>query len=123
MSPLLRVSDTTNALLRPISSRYLPYGPLDVYGALRLSQIVIWIASGAFDAPVNAQVESGEKIKRKKKKKVTTATRASPGTERVVLRELFGLMIVVFGGETFLGESSVSGYQDVSDTTETAKPP
>lgn len=66
----------------------LPFGALDLFGAARLSMVINWIASGAFDppAPVNEKRKKGPKA------------RAS------ILQELFGLMVVVFGGETFLCE-------------------
>jgi hypothetical protein len=59
----------------------IPFPIIDVFGAMRLSSVVNWMATGAFDPP------SANGVKK---------ARAS------LLQELFGLMVVVFGGETFL---------------------
>jgi hypothetical protein len=76
-------------LLEPIHPNF-PFAPIDVFGAMRLSSVVNWMASGAFDPPVVIEVnEKGKKA---------TERRRPP-----LLRELLGLMIVVFGPETFLG--------------------
>jgi len=67
---------------------WLPFGALDLLGAARLSMVINWIASGAFDPPPPANE------KRKK----------GPKPRASILQELFGLMVVLFGGETFLCE-------------------
>jgi hypothetical protein len=77
-------------LLEPIHPNF-PFAPIDIFGAMRLSSVVNWMASGAFDPP--AVVELNEKGK-----KVAVKERKRPP----LLRELMGLMIVVFGPETFL---------------------
>jgi len=76
-------------LLEPIHPNF-PFAPIDVFGAMRLSSVVNWMASGAFDPPV--VIETNEKGKK------AVERRRPP-----LLRELLGLMIVVFGAETFLG--------------------
>jgi hypothetical protein len=85
-------------LLGPIHP-YFPFAPVDVFGAMRLSSVVDWMAGGAFDAPAAVVVANGadEKSGSKRVKKVETRARAS------VLQECFGILVVVFGGETFLG--------------------
>lgn len=62
--------------------------------------IVNWIASGAFDPPTSES--AGEK--KAGKGKAVTRARAT------VWQEVFGLMVVVFGGETFLCESGVGRW-------------
>ena len=80
-------------LLTPIHPNF-PFAPLDVIGAMRLSSIVNWIAGGAFDEPDEVEVnEKGKKVSQVVK----------PRVRATLLRELTGLMIVVFGPETFLG--------------------
>jgi hypothetical protein len=86
---LLQVHSVIPRLLAP-THRYLPYGVIDLYGASRLSLIIDWVASGAFDSPTPK--EKGKKKAKNIKERAT------------LLQELFGLMVVVFGGETFLGE-------------------
>lgn len=79
----------------------IPYGPLDLFGASRLSMVVNWIASGAFDPPPANEVGATYAEKKKLRKKANAA-----GKKRAtLLQELFGLMVVIFGGETFLCES------------------
>ena len=58
-----------------------PFPLIDIFGAMRLSSVVNWIATGALDPPASKRVNQ---------------TRAS------LLQEMLGLMVVVFGGETFL---------------------
>lgn len=89
-----------------------------------MSLIVIWVATGAFSAPplpeasatssidstpgfVDARGDvSGKLSKGQKKNKALKGRNARWLKERpAVMQELFGLMVVVFGGETFLGES------------------
>lgn len=70
-------SDYLPALLTPVHGLFCPIGVLDVYGAIRLSVAVNWIASDTKGKP-----------------------RAS------ALQELFGIMVVLYGGETFIGEWS-----------------
>ena len=85
-SPLSSLSAHVPSLTSPLH-HHLPIPLIDVYGAMRLSSIVNWMASGAFDPPGHT---SGPRAKHEVK------PRAS------LLQELFGLMVVVFGGETFL---------------------
>jgi hypothetical protein len=73
---------------------YLPFGLIDLFGAARLSLIIDWIASGVFDPPAPEH----EVRSKTKKKKIATKTRS----RATLLQELFGLMVVLFGGETFL---------------------
>lgn len=77
---LTAITKGVETLLQPISTvEGLRWGLLDYYGALRLSQIVIWSATGGFGGKITE--------------------------ERRLLQELFGLMVVVLGPETFLGMS------------------
>lgn len=87
-------------VLQP-THKYVPFAALDLFGAVRLSSVVNWIATGVFDPAPAAEngSASGEKGKKAKTKK----ERAS------LLQECFGILVVVFGGETFLGQSSLSG--------------
>ena len=78
---------------------YVPFGLIDLYGASRLSVVIDWIASGVFDPPALTD-NDGQKGKKKKGKSVVKP-RAS------LLQEVFGLMVVVFGGETFLSMSII----------------
>jgi hypothetical protein len=80
-------------LLTPIHPNF-PFAPLDVIGAMRLSSVVNWIAGGVFEPAVVVEVD-------KKGKTVTRAVK--PRVRATLVRELTGLMIVVFGPETFLG--------------------
>lgn len=70
---------------------YIPFGLIDLYGASRLSCVIEWIASGVFDPPSPSSTTE-------KKGAKAVKPRAT------LLQELFGLMVVLFGGETFLGE-------------------
>lgn len=79
-------------LLEPIHPNF-PFAPIDVFGAMRLSSVVNWMASGAFDPPAETLVNE-------KGKKVISAVKER--RRPPLLRELTGLMIVVFGPETFL---------------------
>jgi len=80
-------------LLEPIHPNF-PFAPIDLFGAMRLSSVVNWMASGAFDPPATVEVnEKGKKVA-----SVIKARKRPP-----LLRELMGLLIVVFGPETFLG--------------------
>lgn len=85
--------DYLPTLLTPIHPNF-PFAPLDVIGAMRISSVVNWIAGGAFEPAVVVEVN-------KKGKTVTRAVK--PKTRATLARELTGLMIVVFGPETFLG--------------------
>jgi hypothetical protein len=71
-------------LTTPLHS-YAPFPPADIYGAMRLSSIVNWVAGGVFDAG-----DAGAK---------TQKERAG------LLQEVVGILVVVFGGETFLCKS------------------
>jgi hypothetical protein len=86
-----------SALLEPVHPNF-PFAPIDIFGAMRLSSVVNWMASGAFDPP--AAVVLNEKTG----KKVVSAVR--PRARPPLLRELAGLLIVVFGPETFLAAFS-----------------
>lgn len=80
--------------LAPIHPNF-PFAPLDVIGAMRLSSVINWIASGVFDPPQTTQInEKGGK---------SVAVAVKPRTRATLLRELTGLMIIIFGPETFLG--------------------
>ncbi|WVW78383.1 hypothetical protein I302_100337 [Kwoniella bestiolae CBS 10118] len=84
MTSLNSLHDALSPLLSPVHPSF-PFAPIDVVGAMRLSSVINWIATGVFDPqPVG------------KGKKGTKKDRAS------IWQELAGLMIVVFGGETFL---------------------
>lgn len=61
------------AVTTPLHSLWLPVGLLDLYGAIRLSMAVNWIAGDTKGKP-----------------------RAS------ALQEVIGILIIVFGGDTFL---------------------
>lgn len=84
-------------VLSPVH-KYLPFAALDLVGAMRLSSVVNWIASSASDA--SPAVENGV-ISEKGKKVKVKKERAS------LLQECLGILVVVFGGETFLGESMI----------------
>ena len=60
-----------------------PFPLIDIFGAMRLSSVVNWMAGGALDPP---SVNKG------------SGKRSRPS----LLQELFALMVIVFGGETFL---------------------
>ncbi|ORY30360.1 hypothetical protein BCR39DRAFT_587910 [Naematelia encephala] len=57
---------------------WIPFGLIDVFGFYRLPGVINWIASGVFD-PNHPK-----------------------GQRSTLLQELFGLCVVLFGGETFL---------------------
>ncbi|WVQ83305.1 hypothetical protein IAT38_005444 [Cryptococcus sp. DSM 104549] len=78
-------------LLTPVHPTLLPYALIDVFGAMRLSSVVDWMARGVFDppSPATPKGKKGAKI-------AVVKERAS------VLQECIGILIVVFGGETFL---------------------
>ncbi|ODO08691.1 hypothetical protein L198_00424 [Cryptococcus wingfieldii CBS 7118] len=88
---------TLQPLLAPVHPLYCPFPLIDLYGAMRLSSVVNWIASGAFGPP--ASPPKGAKGKRGKGQ---VAKRARPSA----LQEVAGIMVVVFGGETFLAMST-----------------
>lgn len=77
---------------------YIPFAPLDIYGAIRLSQIIYWASTGVLDPdmPVDVAANTG-----KAKRMAKIIRRSRPNA----LQECMGLMIVLFGGETFLGKS------------------
>lgn len=80
-------------LLSPIHPNF-PFAPLDVVGAMRLSSVVNWVAGGASEPAVVVEVnEKGKTVTRPVK----------PKARATLARELAGLMIIVFGPETFLG--------------------
>ena len=83
---------------------FFPFGLVDVVGAMRLSMIVNWIASGAFDPPSDNSKSSQKKGKGARKPKKARAP---------LLQELAGLMVVVFGGETFLCGSLAGPVNDL----------
>ncbi|WVQ98124.1 hypothetical protein IAU59_005246 [Kwoniella sp. CBS 9459] len=83
-----------NSQLRPLFTPIhpaFPFPPIDLIGAMRLSSVVEWMATGVFDPPAPTTP-----VKGKKGGKGVNAARAS------IWQELLGLMVVVFGGETFL---------------------
>lgn len=85
-------------VLTPIHPQYLPFPLVDLYGAMRLSSVVNWMATGAFDPPSPATNKS-EKGKKGKALGVNKE-------RATALQEVFGILVVVFGGETFLGTNS-----------------
>ncbi|RXK36296.1 hypothetical protein M231_06432 [Tremella mesenterica] len=90
MSILNTLDSYVRSLAQPIHP-YFPIAPLDIFGAMRLSSVVDWYARGVFDDHLN----DGEKTIQSSKRKQNS--RAS------LLQELTGIMVIVFGGETFLG--------------------
>ena len=99
MSNLAAYHAYVPSLLAPVH-QYLPYGVIDIFGAMRLSMIVNWFASGAFDPPApDGESEKPATVKRKPGKKVKKSARAS------LLQEHVGIAVIVFGGETFLCKS------------------
>jgi hypothetical protein len=87
---LARIHRHVPPLLAPIHP-LLPYGLIDIVGAMRLSFVVNWMASGVFDVSKDT-TRKGGRIKN------------LPRLRATLLQELAGIMIVVFGGETFLCE-------------------
>lgn len=105
MSYLTSIHDVlVPALLSPIHP-YLPFGPIDIIGAMRLSSVVDWMARGIFDPPPPLAQESSEAVKLLEKGDSRSALRLlERRKERAgALQECFGILVVVFGGETFLG--------------------
>lgn len=86
------------SVLTPIHPQYFPFPLLDLYGAMRLSNVVDWMARGVFDQP-SPTANNAEKGKKAKALDVNKE-------RATVLQEVFGILVVVFGGETFLGTSS-----------------
>ena len=102
-------------LLTPVHDSF-PFPLLDIFGAMRLSMFVNFIATGVFDPPPTQTAESSnvdgvidEKAngpsdgiagskKRRKATKGKSHSKPRPG----LLQELFGIAVVVFGPETFL---------------------
>jgi len=93
MNHLTRLHTVVPALLAP-THPYIPFGLIDIYGAARLSLIINWIATGGFEP----EVKGVEGVNEKGDVEPVIRPRGS------LLQELFGLMVVVFGGETFLCE-------------------
>lgn len=85
-------------VLTPIHLRYFPFPLLDLYGAMRLSSVVNWMASGVFDPPS----PSSNRAEKGKKDKALGVNKE----RATALQEVFGILVVVFGGETFLGTSN-----------------
>lgn len=81
-------------VLTPIHLRYFPFPLLDLYGAMRLSSVVNWMASGVFDPPS----PSSNRAEKGKKDKALGVNKE----RATALQEVFGILVVVFGGETFL---------------------
>ncbi|WWC86819.1 uncharacterized protein L201_001698 [Kwoniella dendrophila CBS 6074] len=90
MSSFNALHQTLQPLLQPAHPSF-PFAPIDVIGAMRLSSVINWIATGVFDPQPTTTPG-----KTKKGKIVVKKERAT------LWQELAGLMIVVFGGETFL---------------------
>nr|ODN93718.1 hypothetical protein L204_04902 [Cryptococcus depauperatus CBS 7855] len=85
------IQTTLQPILTPVHSSF-PFPLIDVYVAMRLSLIADWMARGVFDPP---SLVVGVKEKHKSKDR--------NGKRRAgVLQEVVGIMVVVFGGETFL---------------------
>jgi len=102
MDALTRLHAFVPALLAPTHA-YLPFGLIDIYGAARLSLIINWIATGGFE-PEEKVVAEGKGVvvdEKGREAVVKTKVKRNRGS---LLQELFGLMVVVFGGETFLCE-------------------
>ncbi|ORX33909.1 hypothetical protein BD324DRAFT_637685 [Kockovaella imperatae] len=100
MASLARYHAFIPRILAPVHP-LLPFGALDLFGSLRLSMVVNWAASGAFDQqPVPMQVNGDvhEKSNGVSSKKSKKTCRARAG----LLQELLGISVIVFGGETFL---------------------
>jgi hypothetical protein len=75
---------------------YIPFTPLDIFGAIRLSQIISWISTGTLGN------EPSSEATRPQTKGIKTRPLTQPGA----LQECLGILMVLFGGETFLGETS-----------------
>ncbi|WWC68042.1 uncharacterized protein I206_101961 [Kwoniella pini CBS 10737] len=88
MTSLTSLHNSLSPLLTPAHPSF-PFAPIDVIGAMRLSSVINWIATGVFDPPSTPSNKGKRSVATKK-------ARAS------IWQELAGLMIVVFGGETFL---------------------
>lgn len=95
MASLSQLSAYVPPLLTPMHPA-LPFPILDLFGAMRLSSVVNWFATGAFDAPPAKAVENGEKGTPSKRVRAPQRRRAT------LLQECFGILVIVFGGETFL---------------------
>jgi len=80
MAALSTVQTQITRLTTPLHPIF-PFPLIDLFGAMRLSSVVDWMASGAMDPPT-----------------AKPAKKARPS----LLQELFGIMVIVFGGETFL---------------------
>ncbi|WVF69730.1 hypothetical protein IAT40_004509 [Kwoniella sp. CBS 6097] len=89
-STLTTLHTQLRPLFAPIHPAF-PFPPIDLIGAMRLSSVVEWMATGVFDPPAPSTPSKGKKGGNSTKKE-----RAS------IWQELVGLMVVVFGGETFL---------------------
>ncbi|WRT64696.1 uncharacterized protein IL334_001630 [Kwoniella shivajii] len=89
MSSLAALHQGLLPILTPIHPSF-PFAIIDLIGAMRLSSVINWIASGVFDPLPLTTPSKG------RKKYGATKERAT------LWQELVGLMIVVFGGETFL---------------------
>lgn len=109
---LSRMASYLPNLTAPIHP-YFPFGLLDLIGAMRLSSVVNWMASGVFDepAPTDSTIQhpevSGPVSSEKKTGKKKNAVKAIAKGRATLLQELFGLMVVVFGPETFLSKQAV----------------
>ncbi|WWC59550.1 uncharacterized protein I303_102106 [Kwoniella dejecticola CBS 10117] len=90
MASLTALHNRLSPILSPAHPSF-PFAPIDIIGAMRLSSVINWIATGAFDPPSTPSSKN-----KKGSSVVTKKARAS------IWQELAGLMIVVFGGETFL---------------------
>lgn len=75
----------------------IPFAPLDIYGAIRLSQVVEWVATGV----LSPSAESDQPSAKSETKRVGKGKPQRAG----VLQECMGLLVVLFGGETFLCKS------------------
>ena len=77
---LIVLRDSLSSLTTPLHPSF-PFSLIDIFGAMRISSIVNWVATSALHPPST---------------KVGSKARPS------LLQELFGLMVVILGGETFL---------------------
>ena len=99
MAALDTVGTLVTPLLQPVHP-YFPIAALDLFGAMRLSSVVDWFARGVFDPPTPAPVANGEKV--------PTAQPISKRPRPSLLQEIVGILIIVFGPETFLCETVLS---------------
>nr|XP_031860573.1 uncharacterized protein CI109_003904 [Kwoniella shandongensis]KAA5527645.1 hypothetical protein CI109_003904 [Kwoniella shandongensis] len=94
-SALSTVNAYLPKVLTPIHPAF-PYPIIDLFGAMRLSSVVDWMARGVFDSPLPPDTPTKDKSRKGGKLMIKKKERAS------ALQECIGILVVVFGGETFL---------------------